>query len=312
MKYKRRGETMKKFLKKLTNQKPLVYGICYLSLIPLYAIIFTFFLPESSLKLNDHMPGFFSNLYLSIITITTLGYGDITPLGKVGQLLTASEAVLGVILVGLFLNSLSHQHGIEVQENEKKIQQRRTKVRAIERFSAFNQLVELKIKRYMIYSIPITTPLSRRTNTVIENFSFNDMQDLFKPTLRLTDHSFTPAIEYYFESLKELVDSLEELVKLGYIQSWPDIEHLCLEFIEFSKELDFSAYILNQPHVTIGDQKGSEFDAELIKNHTGEVKFLQSNTINAYVALYQLINKSFEFIKIYRQMASKIVEDKQN
>lgn len=303
---------MKGFFKKLTNQRPIVYGVCYLSLIPLYAIAFTF-LPESSLQLNNHNPSVFSNLYFSIITITTLGYGDITPVGKVGQLLTASESVLGIILIGLFLNSLSHQHGIEVQENEKQIQQKRDEERAIERFSAFNQLVELKIKRYIIYLNPITTPISgRETDNVNENFSFNDMKDLFKTTLRLTDNSFTPAIEYYFESLKELVESLEELVKLGYTQRWPEIESLCLEFIETSKELDFSAYILNQPNTRIGDKKGSDFDAEMIENHKGEVKFLPSNSINSYVALYHLIHKSFRFIKTYRMMTLEIIEEKQD
>jgi hypothetical protein len=303
---------MKEFFNKFTIQRPIVYGVCYLGLIPLYAIAFTF-LPESSLQLNNHNPGVFSNLYFSIITITTLGYGDITPVGKVGQMLTASESVLGIILIGLFLNSLSHQHGIEAQENEKQIQQERDKERAIERFSAFNQLVELKIKRYIVYLIPITTPISGRdTDTVNENFSFNDMKDLFKTTLRLTDNSFTPAIEYYFQSLKELVDSLEELVKLGYTQRWPEIESLCLEFIETSKELDFSAYILNQPNTRIGDKKGSDFDAEMIENHKGEVKFLPSNSINAYVALYHLIHKSFGFIKTYRLMASEIIKEKQD
>ncbi len=303
---------MKEFLKKLTNQRAIVYGVCYLSLIPLYAIAYTF-LPDSSLQLNDHNPGVFTNLYLSVITITTLGYGDITPVGMVGQFLTASESVLGIILIGLFLNSLSHQHGIEVQDNEKQIQQRRDRERAIERLSAFNQLVELKLKRYIVYTIPITRPINGRvTGTVNEDFSFNDMKDLFKPTLRLTDNSFTPAIEYYFESLKELVDSLEDLVKLGYIQHWPELESLCLKFIETSKDLDFSAYILNQPKTRVGDKNASDLDVEMIKNHKGEVKYIPSNSINAYVALYQLINKSFGFIKTYRMMASEIIEEKQN
>lgn len=97
-----------------------------MSLIPLYAIIFSF-LPENSLVLNNHDRGFYSHIYFSIITITTLGFGDITPVGKIGQLLTASEAILGVILTGLFLNSLSHQHGIEVQESEKQKQQEENK-----------------------------------------------------------------------------------------------------------------------------------------------------------------------------------------
>jgi hypothetical protein len=45
--------------------------------------------------------------YLSVVTITTLGFGDITPLTEEARLLIASEAVLGVIVVGLFLNALA-------------------------------------------------------------------------------------------------------------------------------------------------------------------------------------------------------------
>ncbi|MGE6415782.1 potassium channel family protein [Planococcus kocurii] len=304
---------MREFLKNLMNKRPIIYGGWFLSSIPLYAVAFTF-LPESSFQLNNHESGFFSYFYFSIITITTLGYGDITPVGDLGQLLTASESLLGIILIGLFLNSLSHQHGIEVQENEKQTQIKRDEERAIERFSAFNQLVELNINRYKMYLFAVTTPINERNSgtTFNEAFKFNDMRDLFKSTARLSDHHFTPAIEYYFKSLKELVESLEELVKLGYVQSWPEIENLCIKFIEDSKELDFSDYILNQPNVKIGEQNATEFDEEMIKNHEGEVQFRSSNAINAYVALYHLIQKSYGFIRTYRGMALEIIKTKQD
>lgn len=304
---------MREYLKKLMNKKPIVYGVLYLSLIPLYAVAYTV-LPEASMQLNNHESGLFSFFYFSVITITTLGYGDITPIGKLGQLLTASEALSGIILIGLFLNSLSHQRGVEVQENEKQKQQKRNEERAIERFSAYNKLIDLNITRYKVYSYTITTPVNaRKPGTALnEDFNFNDMKDLFKPTSRLSDHHFTPAIEYYFESLKELVDSIEELVKLGYTQHWPELENLCIQFIEDSKELDFSAYILNQPNVKIGEKIAAEFDAEMIKNHEGEVQFRTSNAINAYVALYHLIHKSYGFIRTYKRMALEITEAKQD
>lgn len=46
-------------------------------------------------------------LYLSAITITTLGFGDITPVSEAARLLIALEAVLGLVVIGLFLNSLA-------------------------------------------------------------------------------------------------------------------------------------------------------------------------------------------------------------
>lgn len=305
---------MKRRLRGFTSwKKSTCYGLGYMALIPIYALLYTCVLPESSLELNQHNPGFVSNLYFSVITITTLGFGDITPIGKFAQILTASEAFFGILLVGLFLNSLSHQHGIKVQENEKQMQERRNKEQAIERFSAFNQLIDLKIKRYIRYSIPIITPPGAKdTDSINENFHFNDLQYLFEPAFKMNDHFFTPAISYYYKNLKELADSLEELVKFGYTQRWIDIENLCLNFINTSKELDSSSYILNQPNTRVGNKKGSDVDVELIKKHQGEVEFLESNTLNPYISLYFLIHESIVFIKKYRQMASEIIEGKEN
>jgi hypothetical protein len=48
-------------------------------------------------------------LYLSMVTITTLGYGDIVPLTTRARLLIGFEAVLGIVVIGLSLNSLSHE-----------------------------------------------------------------------------------------------------------------------------------------------------------------------------------------------------------
>ena len=46
-------------------------------------------------------------LYFSAVTITTTGFGDIVPLTTLARLLAGTEAVLGWILAGLFLNALA-------------------------------------------------------------------------------------------------------------------------------------------------------------------------------------------------------------
>jgi hypothetical protein len=50
--------------------------------------------------------GFWRMFYLSAVTITTVGYGDIVPLTTTARVLVSSEAILGIIVIGLFLNSL--------------------------------------------------------------------------------------------------------------------------------------------------------------------------------------------------------------
>ena len=49
---------------------------------------------------------FWEGLYLSMVTITTLGYGDLTPESSVFKVVSGIEAMLGVLILGLFLNSL--------------------------------------------------------------------------------------------------------------------------------------------------------------------------------------------------------------
>ena len=49
---------------------------------------------------------FVTMLYFSTVTITTLGYGDIVPLTDLAKFLVALESLLGIILIGLFLNSI--------------------------------------------------------------------------------------------------------------------------------------------------------------------------------------------------------------
>lgn len=45
-------------------------------------------------------------LYLSTITITTTGYGDIVPITNIARVLVAVEAMSGVVVAGLFLNAV--------------------------------------------------------------------------------------------------------------------------------------------------------------------------------------------------------------
>jgi hypothetical protein len=53
------------------------------------------------------IPGqFYRMLYLSATIITTLGFGDIVPLTSAARLAVASEAIIGIVFMGLFLNSV--------------------------------------------------------------------------------------------------------------------------------------------------------------------------------------------------------------
>ena len=78
----------------------------YLCLIPIFALIYHW-LPDGQFRIPD-MGGvdYGSWLYYSIVTITTLGFGDYTPMGAGAQAVTAIEVGLGLAIMGFFLNAV--------------------------------------------------------------------------------------------------------------------------------------------------------------------------------------------------------------
>ena len=61
---------------------------------------------------------FADSLYFSVVTITTLGYGDIHPVSNLGKFIAAGESLFGVVMLGLFLLAVSYQL-IETQERKR-------------------------------------------------------------------------------------------------------------------------------------------------------------------------------------------------
>jgi len=52
---------------------------------------------------------FVTSTYFSVVTCVTLGYGDITPNNTCGQIVCTAESVLGYIILGLFLATISNR-----------------------------------------------------------------------------------------------------------------------------------------------------------------------------------------------------------
>jgi len=86
-------------------RSPLFYGIAYLSVIPIYALAYYYLL---DVKATGKL-GFIDSFYFSVVTITTLGYGDILPQSDWAKMVVASESIIGISIIGLFLNSVAQR-----------------------------------------------------------------------------------------------------------------------------------------------------------------------------------------------------------
>ena len=80
------------------GERPMRTFISFLVIIFAYAGIY--YVDNETTKDGDL--GFLESLYFSVVTFTSLGYGDISPLG-ISRFFAASEALLGVFMISLFV-----------------------------------------------------------------------------------------------------------------------------------------------------------------------------------------------------------------
>ena len=117
-----------KGIKALLKLKPAFFGGGYFIVMIGFGFIYwAFDIPLDSYKTYES--NLIDSFYFSTVTITTLGYGDLTPQSELGKILAAFEASIGIMLIGLFLNALSHSRDDLIRnELKKKSVQREIKV----------------------------------------------------------------------------------------------------------------------------------------------------------------------------------------
>lgn len=72
------------------------------------AVIFAHLYQFAGVDFGEHANAV-TPYYFSVITLTSLGYGDISPVSEFGQLLTMIEVLLGYIALGGLLSIFSNK-----------------------------------------------------------------------------------------------------------------------------------------------------------------------------------------------------------
>lgn len=281
--------------------KPYIYGLTYLLLIPLFAIVF-YFNPDVLKEAHS----FIECIYFSIVTITTLGYGDILPANDTGRIIAGIESVLGITLIGLFLNSLSRVRSETTRAEEIEKEQKNYHKSQVIKLHAHYHLINPLIKKHISSIIQITSPLKNRSTIYNPDFTLSDMKDLYSGSLLMTQSHSEPVIKHYFVSLNNLNNELIELIKMVDLKLFPELEQLCLDFVFAYYDFDFSDAVLGIINTNFGDQPGKDFIQSMLENYEGEPKYRKSNIINGYVALYYQIKIHMTLLKTIQVEFNKV------
>lgn len=95
------------------GEKPIKTFLLSLGVILLFTIIYAITGINTSKELNTKVVGgrniletLIYCLYFSVVTFSTVGYGDITPTGIIGAILSVIEIILGILLIGIWTATL--------------------------------------------------------------------------------------------------------------------------------------------------------------------------------------------------------------
>ena len=289
----------------ITQRTPKCYGLTYLALIPAYSAIY-YFCPEI---LNEEKSPL-GCLYFSIITITTLGYGDITPVGWAGQVATASEALFGVILIGLFLNSVANARGDAVRAEQEEKENRSLIRSQRARLNGHYRFIQPAIEKYKLSVIDIIRPGGKPLEPYDQNFRLNDMKDMYQSTLLMNASRLSPAIEGYFEIADRLRKETIDLIKNVDLRHFPEIEKLCLELASILEKYDRSKEILSALRLKLGKIPMTEHIRDSLRDYSGDHQPLTgANILNGYILLYHQIKLLMELLPRLQTEVNKEIND---
>lgn len=189
------SDQIRHFFHVVSNVRPIIWIGSYIALMPVFALIY-WALPDSQFRIPDGAGvDFGSWLYYSIVTITTLGFGDYTPAHGWAQTVTAVEVMCGLTILGFFLNAVgSMKSEIDVSAE---IEKQRQLHAAAEKD---------KLKK-------VSPLLLKRLNTFIYHCENNSSQS------ELTKSAFNIALA--LDSLQTRVDLTE----------WPELLENCFTLV---------------------------------------------------------------------------------
>lgn len=122
--FKRLNKNSSSILHLVQTGKPADFFLFYIFTIVCFAIIYWLAADINTLK-GFKEYSWADAYYFSIITVTTLGYGDIYPVESMGKIIVCIQVVLGVITFGLFFSAVSRDHTEQVIQNENRIDNER-------------------------------------------------------------------------------------------------------------------------------------------------------------------------------------------
>ncbi|QUM81161.1 two pore domain potassium channel family protein [Moritella sp. 5] len=269
---------------KFDKSNPWVWLVFYVIIILFFALGYSLF-PLSSF--NKTISGY-DYIYFSVVTITTLGYGDIYPTSSLAKFIVNVESILGILLIGLFLNSLWHRFTIEMGQKQKAREEGFEKERNNQKLLSIWDYTYSILEEYLTI-IDETTNSERQFTSlkkISESYKFSSLISLFEPSYSLLRGDFKKEkFKWFYEIEIELTKELRELTQNPiFIDEKLVYTHL-IELLGLIKTTDISNFLYAFEKSNVGEERLFDMLKSMISEHefTPDINKYKSNIITPII-----------------------------
>lgn len=297
------------------NKKRLAIWIgIYMGIIVLFAVVFLL-LPDGMWGGNERISSFWDAFYFSVVTITSLGFGDIYPLvGSCSRILVSIEAVLGIMVIGFFLNDIAHNQAVLMDLQNKETDEEKKAKNALEGLQTFLQILRPVFDRYLRGVYMMVTPMEEKFNMPKDifhyqfDFQFKDLSNIYDQTILMSSDYSELAISAHFKDQNITFEELRYFVTNADLSYWSDMQKMIYEFMELHNKFQLQDIIIKNNTRVMGDGKRlGEYLSAQIANMDKMPEFTSGNVFSPYVALYSYTKESVALIQgIYAKMLEAI------
>lgn len=276
--------------------KPSIFLIIYVLLIVVYALVYRCL--WQGINAEDFT--FFKSLYFSTVTITTLGYGDILPLNNITMAIVASEAIAGIVIIGLFLSSLWQSFANRIEEQQNEAIRKQLYEQNLHGILTYYKYLNVVIRDFKVSLVEVTTPMAKRKDLKQPNpgFLFSDLQDLYFPSLLVKSGMSKAVVHLYFDRLDSLSSELKYVLSSFDLTEHPKLHDIIVQLLVSSRELDVRDALYAYENKTMGSTTITETIVGMIKEHTEcpDLEKYQSNILTPIIILYMALKSQMDII----------------
>ncbi|MGP9671099.1 potassium channel family protein [Pseudoalteromonas sp. AOP31-A2-14] len=275
-----------------TSVKKLV--IAYFVCIIFFALIYFFCSPEELCNFNKELSPV-SALYFSVVTITTLGYGDILPTSELMQVVISIQALLGIIILGMLINAAWSNYAEKVEKKTEAALKAQAQLENDRKLKAYSNAISWVFNNMRHSFFEVTTPVVNREGASLElnkDFKEKDLVGMFDISLKYKN-GFTTSIEAFYNNEDEFVGELKFILANFDLDHHQSLQKSIVDYIGlYFSDQSRGALLLHSANCPNG--KDIEIIRQCLESHEDGDQFKEgfSSTILYPILTFSLMVKT--------------------